>query len=118
MTCFNRYGDVTDSFKRKILAHYNSLIKEGENKRDAGYMALSWANDKINEENEVLAHGIEFAADSFGSMGNFCQSGIKFINMGDMYYSNICYDVRQARFRWLPVADIIEREHIRFNQGE
>ena len=118
MQLLNNYGDPTDSFKRAIRAHYNKLREEGEDARNAGHATLEWASEEINKQGDILTHGVEFAMDSYGSIGNWALSGIEYINFGDMYYSNICFDMRSCRFRWMPIANIIERECNRFKSEE
>jgi len=118
MKLFNHYGDPTDGFKRAIRAHYKKLCEEGEDARNAGYDTLVWAGEEINKQGDILTHGVEFVMDSYGSMGNWATSGIEYINFGDPYYSNICFDVWSCRFRWLTIADIIERECNRFRSEE
>jgi len=112
------YGDPTDGFKRAIRSKYKQLIQRGVGPLFAGHAALVWAGEEINKQGDIITHGVEFAEDSYGSLGSWATSGVEYLNFGDPYYSNICFDLRSRRFRWLPVADIIERECKRFKIEE
>ncbi len=116
MKLFDSYGDVSDGFKRAIRAKHRQLMSEdGHDVRQAGRLALEWANELIKSQNEFATFGIEFVSDSFGSIGNFCTSGIEFINTGELYTSNIGFDMWRGCFVWRDIGAIIERGGDRWN---
>ncbi|MCK5133534.1 MAG: hypothetical protein KAR40_15445 [Candidatus Sabulitectum sp.] len=105
MKIYTDGGDFTQGFKRYVRETFKS--QGGD--INAGHNTLLLISDMLE------GHGVEFLRSSYGSLGNFAEDGIEYVNMGDTYALTVIFDVASRRFYWCDLGSLVERQHKRFS---